>query len=217
MIRLLDEVIEPPQQLLRRYVKCHAYAAYDRDGAPAPGDDPDTLTSRQRQAVNGWQGMRMARCSPAPFWERWSGHPLPELQQIPYDLDLIDGRDAEVEAGIAAICTLVSRMAEMYRVGDVLPTKALHLLRPRFVAISDSLVRPWLCIREPNYTLDDNLWYAEQAVAVQRAMRRLGPTNEPMLTELHAYANGLPAVTTPLSKVRILDMVLWLHARLNSN
>ena len=105
----------------------------------------------------------------------------------------------------------------MYRVGDVLPTKALHLLRPRFVAISDSLVRPWLCIREPNYTLDDNLWYAEQAVAVQRAMRRLGQTNEPMLTELHAYANGLPAVTTPLSKVRILDMVLWLHARLNSN
>ena len=126
----LADAIEPPQKLLRRYIKRHAYAAYDRDGIPACGDDPDTLTSRQRQAVNSWQGMRMARCSPVPFWERWSGRPLPEIQQIPSDLDLIDGRAAEVEAGIVAIYTLVGRMAEMYCVGDVLPTKVLHLLRP---------------------------------------------------------------------------------------
>ena len=205
VIRLECEVIERPGELLRHYVKHHAYAAYDRDGIPAPGEDPDTLTDRQRQAVNGWRGMRMAPFEPAAFWERWGGCPLPEIQSIPRDLDLIDGRDDdEVEAGIEAIHTLFSRMAEPGD-GDVYPTKALHLLRPRFVAISDRRVRSLLCIHETSAT-------AKRAADVQRAVRRVGQANKPVLTQLQADASSWDEVETPLSKARILDMVLWVHA-----
>ena len=55
---------------------------------------------------------------------------------------------------------------------------------PRFIAISDRYVRPSLGIRNPSYKLDDNLWYAERAVAVQRAVRLLGQENEREPAEL---------------------------------
>ena len=91
---------------------------------------------------------------------------------------------------------------------DVAPTKALHLLRPRLVAASDDYVRGCLRIDEGDATPSG---YAARSVAIQQATRRVGQENAAALAALHAYANNLPSVTVPLSKVRVLDMVLWSH------
>lgn len=98
----------------------------------------------------------------------------------------------------------------MYRVGDVALTKALQLLCPQFIAVSDRYVRPSLGTRNPSYKLLDNLWYAERAVAVQRAVRLLGQENEGELAEPQDYAHRLWASARKLSKAHILDMVVWL-------
>ena len=203
--------IENPKSLIRCYIKKYAYNLYDCSGALRPCDDPNRLTGRQRKAVNG--GMR-AR-SPRAFWDCWSCRTLDALEHIPTELDLIDSEDAGVEAGIAAVRKLVCRMAKLRRVGDVTPTKALHLLRPRFIAISDSLVRSSLGISDPRSNLANNMWYAERAASVQCAVRSLGRDrdNEPELADLQEYANNLCSVTTELSKARILDIVVWLDAR----
>ena len=201
--------IEDSKSLIRLYVKEYAYNLYDCSGALRPCDDPNRLTDQQRRAVNG--GLR-AR-SPRAFWDCWSCRTLDTLECIPTDLDLIDSEDAGVEAGIAAVRKLVCRMAKMRRVGDVTPTKALHLLRPRFIAISDSLVRSSLDISDPRSNLANNVWYAERAASVQCAVRSLGRKNERELADLQEYANNLRAVTTELSKARILDIVVWLDAR----
>ena len=111
------------------------------------------------------------------------------------------------------------------------PTKALHLLRPRFVAISDKYVRKLLVIDETQFpTTSDAEWYAERAVAVQRAIRALAQDNAASLDTLYAYANEeLPPVMAPgslggrvnpsdrfpvkLSKARVLDVLLWSEGR----
>ncbi len=212
MIQLPDcRRIKNPKSLIRRYVKEYAYNLYDCAGALRSCDDPNTLTDRQRKAVNGGMSAR----SPRAFWDCWGNHSLDALRRIPTDLDLINGGDAEVKDGIDAVRELVCRMADMHRVGDVAPTKALHLLRPRFIAVSDYYVRASLGIRDPRSSLAGNLWYAERATAVQRAVRSLGRENKRVLDELHEYANNLYGVTTELSKVRILDIVVWLDALMN--
>ena len=133
---------------------------------------------------------------------------MPELHDIPDDLDLLDDAYSRVYRGIAAVRELVSQMAAINGVGDVAPTKALHLLRPRLVAASDDYVRGCLRIDDGDATPSG---YAARAVAVQQATRRLGQENAAALAALQAYANNLPSVTVPLSKVRVLDMVLWSH------
>lgn len=209
------QIIDNCQWLIRTYIKHDAYVEYDCGGAPDPGSH-DTLTCRQRDATDGmmhvWMGRKQARDA---FWRRWLGQSLSEeLRDIPLDLDLIDDAYSRVYLGIVAIRELVSQMAEMNGVGDVAPTKALHLLRPRFVAISDSLVRQLLGIDETQIGgTTDGEWYAARAEAVQRAIRALVQGNAAALDKLHAYANDLPSVTTPLSKARVLDIVLWSHAR----
>ena len=188
---------------------------YDCGGAPDPGSH-DTLTCRQRDATDGmmhvWMGRKQARDA---FWCRWLGQSLSEeLRDIPLDLDLIDDAYSRVYLGIIAIRKLVSQMAEMCGVGDAVATKVLHLLRPRFIAISDSRVHRLLGIGEditqfPGRTKGER--YAARAVDVHRKIRALAlkRENRGALDELHTYANGLPPVTTPLSKARVLDIVLW--------
>ena len=203
------EVITHCKELIDHYVAHDAYAEYDCGGAPDPGS-LNTITRRQFNAING---MMRAR-APEAFCRCWCDRPLPELRDIPRDLDLVDGCDDEIERGFAAVFRLVSHMAEMNGVGDVAPTKALHLLRPRFVAISDSLVRHLLGIDETQLEgTTDGEWYAARAEAVQRAIRELAQGNAAALDKLHAYANDLSLVTKPLSKARVLDIVVWSHAR----
>ena len=219
--------------LIRRYIECDAYVEYDWLGSPDPGDH-DTLTCRQRDALNGlmhvWRGRTQARDD---FWCRWLGQSLSdELRDIPLGLDLIDDSCSEVFPGISAVRRLVNRMAEVCGVGDVAPTKALHLLRPRFVAISDSRVRPLLGIPNmefsgPSKGPAKGKWCAARALKVQRAIRDLGRNNKKALKELQTYVNQIaPGIVSSLlgeevaaskppvqlSKTRVLDIVLWAHA-----
>ena len=226
--RLIQD-IDRCKRLIRHYIKHDAYVEYDWLGSPDAGDH-DTLTRRQFWAIDG----RMHANAPEAFCRDWCDRTLPELRSIPPDLDLVDSTDSKkVEYGIAAIRKLVSQMAEMYRVRDVAPTKALHLLRPRFVAISDNLVRPLLDIPNkdfpgPSTGLAKGKWYAARALKVQRAIRALAQRNKDALNELHAYANKIaPEIATgllgervaaskppvKLSKARVLDIVVWSHAR----
>ncbi len=197
------QVIGQCKQHLARYIALNVYRVYDRDGTPRHHDRRDRLTYRQFRAIKPtWSR------APEEFQRQWCDRPLPELQDIPDDLDLLDDAYSKVYRGIAAVRELVSQMAAINGVGDVAPTKALHLLRPRLVAASDDYVRGCLRIDDGDATPSG---YAAQAVAVQQATRRLGQENAAALAALHAYANNLPSVTVPLSKVRVLDMVLWSH------
>ena len=131
-------IIDRCKQHLATYITLNDYRVYDRDGAPA-GNRRDRLTRRQFQAIkaiktkNSWV--------PEDFSREWCDRLLPELQSIPDDLDLIDDAYSKVYPGIVAIRELVRQMAAINHVGDFAPTKALHLLRPRLVALSDDYVR----------------------------------------------------------------------------
>ncbi len=226
------QVIEHCEWLIEHYVKHDAYVDYDwlgsPDRSPGPGDH-DIITCRQYKAINGMMHAR----SPKAAWSHWLKRSLPELHAIPRDLDLIDGTDSEVEPGIVAFRKLICRMAATKGLTDMAPTKALHLLRPRFVAISDKYVRKLLVIDETQFpSTTDAEWYAARAVAVQQAVRALAQDNAAALDALHAYANGeLPLVMAPgslggrvtasdrfpvkLSKARVLDIVLWLESAIH--
>ena len=223
------EVIRHGKRLIRRYIECDAYVDYDWLGSPG---GKDVIAFWQRTAINGVMHAR----APEAFWSYWHDRrdrPPPELQDIPRGLDLIDGTDSEVERGITAVFELVSQMARIHRVRDVAPTKVLHLLRPRFVAISDNLVRPLLGIPNtdflgPSTGVAKGKWYAARALKVQRAIRTLAQDNAAPLNELHVYANDFAGMTGPgllemrgktasmppvqLSKARVLDIVLWARA-----
>ena len=220
------EVITHCKELIDHYVTYDAYAEYDCGGAPDSGSE-DTITRRQFNAINGM----MHAHAPESFYRRWCNRPLPELRDIPRDLDLVDGCDDELERGFAAVFRMVSQMAEMNGVGDVAPTKALYLLRPRFVAISDRLVRHLLGIDETQLGgTTDGEWCAARVESVQRAIRALAQDNAAALDKLHAYANRFAGVTAPdllnaqerreaaskppvqLSKARVLDILLWSRA-----
>ena len=130
------QVIGQCKQHLAKYIALNVYRVYDRDGAPRPHDRRDRLTYRQFRAIKPtWSR------APEEFQRQWCDRPLPELQDIPDDLDLLDDAYSKVYRGIAAVRELVSQMAAINGVGDVAPTKALHLLRPRLVAASDDYVR----------------------------------------------------------------------------
>ena len=220
-----SEVIKRCKWLIRHYVKCDAYVEYDWLGAPDPGKH-NIITCRQRKPINGI----MRAHAPGEFWSHWLGQCLSgELREIQPDLDLVDGTDSKkVERGFDAVFELVSQMAAIRRVGDAAPTKALHLLRPRFIAISDKYVREILCIREEFPDPDKGKRYAKRAICVQRAIRCLGRENSVALEELHAYANkcakehmcdllkvtgvAAPKRRVELSKARVLDILLWSHA-----
>ena len=218
---------------IRRYIKHDAYVKYDWLGSPDTDDDHNIITRRQRKPVNGI----MHAHAPEEFWSCWLGRTLPEdFRAISRDLDLVDSTDCKkVERGFTAISDLVRQMAEIRGIGDVAPTKALHLLRPRFVAISDSRVRPLLGIPNTEFSRSSTgpakgKWYAERALKVQRAIRELAQENAAALDKLHVYANDFACVTAPgllnarerreadsrcpvpLSKARVLDIVLWSYA-----
>lgn len=221
--------IDNCKSLIRRYIKHNAYVGYDWLGSPDAGDH-DTLTRRQRKPIDDI----MHANAPEEFWRGWLDRSLSEeLRDIPNDLDLVDCSDCELEPGINAVFELVRQMAAIPWVRDAAPTKALHLLRPRFVTISDRYVRITLGIGE-DITRFSGRNKAERCAArveaVQRAIRALAQDNAAALDKLHAYANRFAGVTAPdllntqerreaaskppvqLSKARVLDILLWSRA-----
>ncbi len=212
--RLSRNVLEDCKWKIRTFVERDAYVEYDYGGGLL-NPSLDVITEAHVHAMNC--AMR-ARSSNAA-WSHYTGQPLPELREIPGTLDLVDGIDSDVRAGYASLSRLASRLLARSGLSDVSVSKVLHLLRPRFIAISDSYVRRCLGIDESGTgSTGDRL---DTLMAVQRGIRGLAKANKEALDELAAYAGSLPpvhpklgtfagqAIPVVLTKIRILDIILW--------
>jgi len=199
---------------IRTFVERDAYVEYDFEGGLAHPFS-DVITEVHVHAMN----CAMRARSPNAAWGRFTGQPLAELREIPDTLDLVDGADAEVRAGYDALSRLARRLLSQSGLTDVSISKVLHLLRPRFVAISDNYVRR--CLGVPDMGTGSTTDRVDTLMAVQRGIRGLAKANRGALDELAKYAATLPP-TRPsigkfagkefpvrLSKIRILDIILW--------
>jgi hypothetical protein len=212
--RLSRNVLGDCRWKIKTFVERDAYVTYDFIGGY---DNPsgDVINDRHVYVMNR---AMMARSSRAA-WQRSMDRPIPELAEIAPDLDLVDASDAEVRKGHEALSELARPLLARKGLSDVSVSKVLYLLRPRFVAISDKYVRRCLGIPEPDTSnTDDSL---STLMAVQRGIRGLAKRNKEALDELLEYANALPPIPitqgeladmmipVKLSKIRILDIVLW--------
>ncbi len=209
--------IEHCRWRIEKFVRFDAYAGYDYT-ATGLGGPQDVITVEHIRLVNR---AMMAR-SPYAAWEPLFGQVIPGLSRIPRDLDLVDGGDTEIDAALAHLEAAVATIASRECLTDMAASKALFLLRPRFVAISDSYVRGCLGIAdgaEPTPSKRGR-HYAARMIAVQRGIQALGRRNSPALDALHQWANSLPPtvpqtgqwaggrIPVVLSKARILDILL---------
>ncbi len=204
-------IVDRCEWRISTFVARDAYIGYDFAGAP---DDPatTTITERQVRAVNSVMRARM----PTAPWGPLLGEALSELRLIPPELDLIDSDETSVGDGINVLTHFAMRLTEAKGLRDMGVSKVLHLVRPRFVAISDSYVRLFLGVPA-------GLPAHQSMREVQERVRALYLHNRTALDELHLFANSLPPVegtgklrvrTVPvrLSKLRILDILLWSKA-----
>jgi hypothetical protein len=214
MTRLGRQALGDCRWKIKTFVERDAYAEYDYGGGIA-NPSQDVITESHVHAMN----CAMRARSPNAAWSRFLDQPLLELRQIPDTLDLVDGADSEVRAGYDALTRLARRLLSQSGLTDVSVSKVLHLLRARFVAISDSYVRRCLGIDESGTSSAGDR--VDTLMAVQRGIRGLAKVNKEALDELAAYAGTLPPVCPTsgkfagqqvpvrLSKARILDIILW--------
>jgi hypothetical protein len=199
---------------LRTFVERDAYVEYDYGGGIANPTN-DVITEAHVHAMNCAMRARSSNVA----WSRFVGQPLAELREIPVTLDLVDGTDAEVRAGYDTLSRLARRLLSQSGLTDVSVSKVLHLLRPRFVAISDRYVRRCLGVDESGTASTTDR--VDTLMAVQRGIRGLAKANKEALEELARYAGTLPpvrpttgrfagqAIPVRLTKARILDIILW--------
>lgn len=202
---------------LRTFVERDAYVNYDY-WIRTRSTPPDTITRDHLYAINNAMRAR----SPLSAWDGLLGQRLPELAAIPGDLDLMTDSPERVEVGLRALADLVRRLTERKGLTDMAVSKVLFLMRPRFIAISDSYVRTCLGlldsrIAEPPFS---PMFCTIRMDRVQRAKRALGQTNAEVLDQFQSYANLLPPVVplagllrgteipVELSRLRILDILL---------
>lgn len=212
--RLSRSVIGDCKWKLQTFVDRDAYVEYDYGGgyAQAPSD---RISEHQVYVMHRMMKARSSNNS----WRLFIDCSLPELQEIPRDLDLVDGEDSQVRAGYDPLSRLALRVMAQPRLTDVSFSKVVHLLRPRFVAISDDYVRRCLGIPDPESASTEER--VNTLKAVQRGIRRLAKDNKAALDELADFAADLQPVRPKsgtfasqdvpvmLTKARILDIVLW--------
>ena len=192
---------------IKTFVERDAYVGYDHASHGLPNNK---VTRKHIRLINS----KMRARSPRKAWADFFCEELEVLSRIPVELDLIDSEESEVEPALEALEELIGHLSAVKYLTDMAPSKALHLLRPRFVAISDSYVREELSLNvEPS---PSDTFYARRMIAIQREIRELGLRNKTELEELFHYANSLSVpvpgaenVPVCLTKVRILDILLW--------
>ncbi len=192
---------------IKTFVERDAYVGFDHESHGLP---KDKVTREHIRLINS----KMRARSPRKAWADILDKEFEELSQIPVGLDLIDSEESEVEPALEALAKLTKRLSAVKYLTDMAPSKTLHLLRPRFVAISDSYVREELSLNvEPS---PSDTFYARRMIAVQRGIRELGLQNRTELNELSQYSSSLSVpvsdsenVSVRLTKVRILDILLW--------
>lgn len=214
---------------VRTFLERDAYAAYDVAVAYRPSDT-DQLQDGHRVAMNNAMRAR----SPVTAWELFLNVPIPELASVPRNLCLVHGPETEVGRAVELVAEVVGRMGAVERLTDMAATKMLYLLRPRFVAISDSYVRSALGIwndAPPKAGPARAAFVKQRFTAVMRAVRKLGKANEATLKCLEEFVAALGSVTVAndcqdsalrwrgvqlstaeLSPLRILDILLWTDA-----
>jgi len=179
-----------------------SYIEYNVKGRPC---EPDTIGPEQVGAMN----RSMQTRSSSRAWQSLLGTPLCELAGIAADLDLIgmsdDQWDEEVRGKLECLYNLVLRRPG---VGAASGTKVLHLMRPRLIAIADSVVVGYLSIAAADKV--------STALATAAAIRQIGRTegNGATLSAVQEYlrtAGVIEADVVP-SACRIIDALLWMRA-----
>ena len=210
-----ERTIDNCRWRVKTFVERDAYVGYDHASHDL---SKDKVTREHIRLINS----KMRARSPRKAWADFFCEELEELSHIPVALDLIDSEDAVVEPALEALAKLIGRLSAVKYLTDMAPSKALHLLRPRFIAISDSFVREGLSLNIPPGPKDT--YYARRMIAIQRKIRELGLLNQTELLELSQYANSLSVsvsdsekVPVSLTKVRILDILLWTERGVHDN
>ena len=182
-----------------------SYIEYDVKGRPS---ERDTIREKQVSAMN----RSMQTRSPLGAWQNLldkPDKPLNELESITTDLDLIavsdDQWDGEVRGKLAS---LYKRVLGAKGIGAASGTKVLHLMRPRLVAIADSVVVDYLGTARGG-TVDT-------ALATADAVRGIGRTegNGETLSRIQDYLRTAGVIECDVipSACRIIDALLWMHA-----
>jgi hypothetical protein len=187
-------VIDHCKWTIKKFVEFDAYAEYDHYGSNIY-QNSNFIRDSQRYAMNSAMRAR----SSVEAWSHFTEKPLPELDDIPPDLDLIDSPQAEIDRGMISFERLIRRITARKWLTDMAASKLLYLLRPRFVAISDSYMRHCLGISDASLsagrTKSDRC--AARMVAVQRGVRKLGNDNLESLNKIYDYANSLKPLGPP--------------------
>lgn len=199
------EVLKDCEKKMAAFCAIDAYVDYDVGGRP---QDPNVITKRQVHAAN--RAMR-ARSSNAA-WQALLGDPpreVDKLKGICADLDLIETSDEEWYGEVKGkLESLYRRVMGVTGIGAASGTKVLHLMRPRLVAIADSVVVGYLSIAAADKV--------STALATAAAIRQIGRTegNGATLSAVQEYlrtAGVIEADVVP-SACRIIDALLWMRA-----
>lgn len=152
--------------------------------------DPDRITTADVTAINTTMRAR----SPHSAWESLtSAGSLPWLAAIPPQASLLGASDDEWRAlRDAAEAAFVAGIGPHRNLS--VATKVLHLKRPRFFPVLDSLV------------IEQLGGVGRPAIAILEHVRRVGRDN---LEALAIIAGMLEKVHIRRSDVRILDVLLW--------
>ncbi len=182
---------------LADFIRHDAYGEYDRTGILAE-PRPDVISREQLRVMNSAMRAR----SKVDAWLPFLGRALPELAQVPTSVDLVDSHEGEVENALGHLRAAVESLCVPW-ISDMGATKILYLKRPKLVAISDSYIRQRLEVRlTPG---------PERAIAVARAVREVGIRNARALMELKRISDGITDPAVPLSKARIVDILVWVE------
>lgn len=182
---------------LADFIRHDAYEVYDRMGILAE-PRPDVISREQLCVMNSAMRAR----SKVDAWLPFLGRTLPELAQVPATVDLVDSPEGEVENALGYLRTAVESLCVPW-ISDMGATKMLYLKRPKLVAISDSYIRQRLDVKlSPG---------PERAIAVARAVREVGMANAEPLAQLKRISDGVTDPAVPLSKARIVDILIWVE------
>lgn len=188
------------KELAARFIKGGGYKAYDVDGRLAE-PNPTVISEEQIKAVN--TGM-LARTS-YRAWERFLGRPIPELSDIPVNVDLILSPEEDVRSTIEKVRACYRVITAQKGITDMAASKVLYLKRPTLVAISDSYSRRRLHV--PDRATAQRDWLAERGTRVLERARSFGRDNLETLQALQSYIGK--QFDAEISLVRIIDIVLW--------
>jgi hypothetical protein len=194
------QLITDCERKLSNFIANDAYELYDRQGVRAE-PRPDVISRDQLRLTNTAMRGRASARALQPFLDT----PLPELARIPTTVDLIGSSPTDVDLALDLLRAAVARLC-VPMIKDTAATKLLYLKRPALVAISDTSVRSRLAIEAPPGP--------DRAVAVARAIRTVGLANSPALDALRSYCNDTTKLiinAVPLSRARILDILIWVE------